>query len=119
MNDSGRSVAAAMAFYKLVPEELLVVHDEIDIELGDIRTKTGGGLAGHNGLRSVAEHLRTQEFSRIRIGIGRPDRDDPRPVVDWVLTPFAPDVDVEALVLEASAITREFVRETGADPGIH
>ena len=56
MNDSGRSVAAAMRFYKLEPSALVVVHDEIDLELGDIRVKTGGGLAGHNGLRSIVDH---------------------------------------------------------------
>ena len=112
MNDSGRSVAAAMRFYKLEPEALVVVHDEIDLELGDIRTKAGGGLAGHNGLRSIAEQLGSPEFSRVRIGVGRPERGDPRPVVDWVLTPFAPDVDVDELVERATARTLEFLRQS-------
>lgn len=111
MNDSGRSVGAAMSFYKLEPIDLIVVHDEIDLELGDIRTKTGGGLAGHNGLRSIAEHLGTQEFRRVRIGVGRPERGDPRPVVDWVLTPFAPDVDTDDLVSRGAAATLQFIRE--------
>ena len=70
MNDSGRSVAAAMRFYKLEPAALVVVHDEIDLTLGDIRVKTGGGLAGHNGLRSIVDHLGTPDFTRVRIGVG-------------------------------------------------
>ncbi len=111
MNDSGRSVSAAMSFYKLEPLDLVVVHDEIDLELGDIRTKTGGGLAGHNGLRSITDHLGTQEFHRVRIGVGRPERGDPRPVVDWVLTPFAPEVDTDALVERAGDATLAFARE--------
>ena len=111
MNDSGRSVAAAARFYKLAPERLLVVHDEIDIPLGEVRAKLGGGLAGHNGLRSVAQHLGTQEFARVRVGVGRPERGDPRPVVDWVLTPFEPHVDVEGLVERATDCAQLAVRE--------
>ena len=83
-------VGAALRYFKLEPAQLLVVHDEIDLPLGDVRAKLGGGLAGHNGLRSLADHLRTQDFARVRVGVGRPERGDPRPVVDWVLTPFPP-----------------------------
>ena len=111
MNDSGRSVAAAARFYKLAPERLLVVHDEIDIPLGEVRAKLGGGLAGHNGLRSLAQHLGTQEFARVRLGVGRPERGDPRPVVDWVLTPFEPHVDVDGLVSRGAECTLVVVRE--------
>ena len=111
MNDSGRSVAAALRFYKLTPERLLVVHDEIDLQLGDVRAKLGGGLAGHNGLRSLAQHLGTQEFARVRLGVGRPERGDPRPVVDWVLTPFEPHVDVDGLVSRGAECTLVVVRE--------
>jgi PTH1 family peptidyl-tRNA hydrolase len=82
MNESGYSVAPALRFFKLEPERLLVVHDEIDLELGDVRAKRGGGLAGHNGLRSVVAALGTQDFLRVRIGVGRPERGDPRPVHD-------------------------------------
>ena len=110
MNDSGRSVAAAMRFYKLEPAALIVVHDEIDLTLGDIRVKTGGGLAGHNGLRSIVDHLGTPDFTRVRIGVGRPERGDPRPVVDWVLTPFEPEVDVDDLIERATARTLELLR---------
>ena len=111
MNDSGRSVAAALRFYKLEPERLLVVHDEIDLELGDVRAKSGGGLAGHNGLRSLVEHLGTSDFMRVRIGVGRPERGDPRPVADWVLTPFDPHVDVEAMVERGAACALAVVRD--------
>jgi PTH1 family peptidyl-tRNA hydrolase len=111
MNDSGRSVAAAARFYKLAAERVLVVHDEIDIPLGDVRAKLGGGLAGHNGLRSVAQHLGSQEFARVRVGVGRPERGDPRPVVDWVLTPFEPHVDVPGLVERGADCAQLAVRE--------
>jgi PTH1 family peptidyl-tRNA hydrolase len=102
MNESGRSVGAAARFFKLPPERLLVVHDEVDLDLARLQARVGGGLAGHNGLRSVAQHLGTSEFMRLRIGVGRPERGDPRPVADWVLTPFPPEVDVDAIVARAA-----------------
>jgi peptidyl-tRNA hydrolase, PTH1 family len=102
MNESGRSVAAAVRFYKVEPESLLVVHDEVDLELGRLQVRLGGGLAGHNGLRSVAQQLGTPEFLRLRIGVGRPERGDPRPVADWVLSPFEPEVDVGSIVTRAA-----------------
>src|ERR671931_1981639 len=98
MNESGRSVAAAARFFKVDPEALLVVHDDVDLEPGRIQARRGGGLAGHNGLRSLAQYLGTQEFLRLRIGVGRPGRGDPRSVSDWVLSPFAPEEDVKALI---------------------
>src|ERR671931_1636728 len=88
MNESGRSVAAAARFWKLEPNAILVVHDESDFDLGRLQARKGGGLAGHNGLRSLAQHLKTQDFMRLRIGIGRPGRGDPRDVSDYVLSPF-------------------------------
>ena len=111
MNESGRSVGAAVRFFKLPPEELLVVHDEVDLELGRLQARMGGGLAGHNGLRSVAQHLRTPEFMRLRVGIGRPERGDPRPVADWVLTPFPAEVDVEALVARGADAVETIARD--------
>ena len=98
MNESGRSVAAAARFFKVEPGALLVVHDDVDLEPGRLQARRGGGLAGHNGLRSLADALGSQDFLRLRIGVGRPGRGDPRPVADWVLSPFAPEEDVEALV---------------------
>ena len=111
MNESGRSVAPALRFYKVPPERLVVVHDELDLELGDVRAKQGGGLAGHNGLRSLAEDLGTQDFLRVRIGIGRPERGDRRPVADWVLQPFPPGTDVDRLVRDGADCTLSVLRE--------
>ena len=111
MNESGRSVAAATKFYKVDPESLLAVHDEVDLDLGRMQARLGGGLAGHNGLRSLASALRTPEFLRLRIGVGRPGRGDPRPVSDWVLSPFEPDVDVGALVGRAADAVETLVRD--------
>ena len=102
MNESGRSVAAAARFFKVEPDSLLVVHDDVDLEAGRLQARRGGGLAGHNGLRSLARDLGTQDFLRLRIGVGRPGRGDPRSVSDWVLSPFAPEEDVDALVSRAA-----------------
>ena len=111
MNESGRSVAPAVRFFKVDPEHLLVVHDEVDLDLGRLQVRLGGGLAGHNGLRSVAGSLGTSEFLRLRIGVGRPERGDRRPVADWVLSPFEPDVDVEGLVARAADAVEVVARE--------
>ena len=102
MNESGRSVGAALRFFKTDPVALLVVHDEVDLEPGRLQARFGGGLAGHNGLRSVAQHVGTPDFGRLRVGVGRPERGDPRPVADFVLSPFPADLDVEALVARAA-----------------
>jgi PTH1 family peptidyl-tRNA hydrolase len=102
MNESGRSVAAALRFFKLPSERLLVVHDEIDLEPGRLQLRLGGGLAGHNGLRSISQALGTREFLRLRIGIGRPGRGDRRPVVDYVLSDFEPDVDLPDTIARAA-----------------
>jgi len=102
MNDSGRSVAAARKFFKLEPDAILVVHDEVDLEVGRLQARLGGGLAGHNGLRSVAAHLKTPDFMRLRVGVGRPERGDRRPVADYVLSDFEPADDADALVGRAA-----------------
>jgi len=111
MNDSGRSVAAATRFFKVEPESLLVVHDDVDLEPGRLRARAGGGLAGHNGLRSLAQTLGTQEFLRLRIGVGRPGRGDPRSVADYVLSPFELAEDVGALVSRAADAVETVARE--------
>src|SRR5881296_3737158 len=102
MNESGRSVAAARSFFKLEPDAILVVHDEVDLDLGRLQARFGGGLAGHNGLRSVASHLKTPDFLRLRVGVGRPERGDRRPVADYVLSDFEPADDADALVGRAA-----------------
>src|SRR2546423_1127549 len=102
MNESGRSVGGAARFYKVEPSEVLVVHDEGDFDLGRLELKAGGGLAGHNGLRSIAQHLKTQDFLRLRIGVGRPERGDPRPLADYVLSDFDPHDDAETLIARAA-----------------
>ena len=102
MNESGRSVGAAARFYKVPPERTLVVHDDVDLEEGRLQARLGGGLAGHNGLRSIAQHLGTSDFLRLRIGVGRPERGDRRPVADYVLSAFDPSFDVDALVARAA-----------------
>ncbi|MDR1252536.1 MAG: aminoacyl-tRNA hydrolase [Treponema sp.] len=103
MNLSGESIFAAAAFFKIKPEEILVVHDELEIPLGTISLKFSGGLGGHNGLRSIKACFGAADFWRLRIGIGRPGEAGPR-VVDWVLSDFsAPETEQLAPVLEAGA----------------
>jgi PTH1 family peptidyl-tRNA hydrolase len=111
MNESGRSIASAAKFYKVDPGALLAVHDEVDLELGRMQARLGGGLAGHNGLRSLAAALGTPEFLRLRVGVGRPERGDPRPVADWVLSPFDASVDVGGLVARAADAVEVLVAE--------
>ena len=83
MNESGKSVRALAHFFKIPPEQILIVHDELDLEPGRFKVKLGGGLAGHNGLKSIRDHLKTVEFVRLRIGVGKaPDR---MRGADWVL----------------------------------
>jgi PTH1 family peptidyl-tRNA hydrolase len=102
MNESGRSVNAAASFFKLEPDAILVVHDESDLETGRLQARLGGGFAGHNGLRSVAQHLGTPDFLRLRVGVGRPGRGDRRPLADYVLSDFEPEDDAEAIVARAA-----------------
>jgi peptidyl-tRNA hydrolase, PTH1 family len=102
MNESGRSVGAAARFFKVPADRILLVHDDVDLAEGRLQARLGGGLAGHNGLRSIAQALGTNDFLRLRIGVGRPERGDPRPVADYVLSPFDPHVDVEELVARAA-----------------
>jgi PTH1 family peptidyl-tRNA hydrolase len=102
MNDSGRSVQAAARFFKLEPDAVLVVHDEGDFDLGRLQARLGGGLAGHNGLRSIAKQLGTPDFLRLRVGVGRPGRGDPRQLADYVLADFEPHDDPDRLVAAAA-----------------
>jgi peptidyl-tRNA hydrolase, PTH1 family len=111
MNESGRSVGAAARFFKVEPEQVLVVHDDVDLEPGRLQARAGGGLAGHNGLRSLAQHLGSQEFERLRVGVGRPGRGDSRSVADYVLSPFAAEDDPDALVSRAADAVEAIVRD--------
>jgi len=86
MNASGEAVGAAARYYKVAPSDLIVVHDELDLPLGTLRLKEGGGLAGHNGLKSIAAHMESRDFLRLRFGIGRPT--PPEEVVHYVLSGF-------------------------------
>jgi peptidyl-tRNA hydrolase, PTH1 family len=111
MNVSGKAVAAARKFFKVDPEELLIVHDDVDLAPGRLQARAGGGLAGHNGLRSIASALGTQDFLRLRIGVGRPERGDPRPVADYVLSEFDAEIDVEGLVRRVADAVESLARD--------
>lgn len=102
MNLSGSSLAAAARFFKLPNDQIAVVHDDVDLDPGRIQVRLGGGLAGHNGLRSIRESLGSAEFLRVRVGVGRPGRGDRRPVADYVLSPFAAEDDAETLISRAA-----------------
>ena len=102
MNESGRSVASAAKFFKVEPDAVLVVHDEGDFDLGRLQARRGGGLGGHNGLRSIAQALGTQDFLRLRIGVGRPERGDRRSLADYVLSNFEPADDADILIARAA-----------------
>ena len=111
MNESGQSVGAAARFYKLDPDAVLVVHDEGDLERGRMQLRLGGGLGGHNGLKSIASHLKTNDFLRLRVGVGRPGRGDPRPLADYVLADFEADDDVDSLVWNAAQAVEKLEAE--------
>jgi len=99
MNDAGRSVGPARGTFKLPLDHVVVVHDEIDLPFGEVRARTGGGLAGHNGLKSLQRELGSPEFVRVRGGVGRPDSTDPEIVSNWVLGRFREsDEEVAGLV---------------------
>ena len=99
MNDAGRSVGPARGAYRLPLDRVLLIHDEIDLPFGEIRSRVGGGLAGHNGLKSLRRGLGGSEFVRVRVGVGRPDSTDPEVVAAYVLSRFRePAGDVAALV---------------------
>ncbi|MFI4990673.1 MAG: aminoacyl-tRNA hydrolase [Solirubrobacterales bacterium] len=103
MNDAGRSVGPARGSYKLALERVLVVHDEIDLPFGEVRARTGGGLAGHNGLKSLKRELGSGDFSRVRVGVGRPDSTDPEIVSAWVLGRFREGEQAVGELIERAA----------------
>jgi PTH1 family peptidyl-tRNA hydrolase len=102
MNDAGRAVGPARGHYRVPLERVLVVHDEIDLPFGEVRSRLGGGLAGHNGLKSLRAELGGGDFARVRVGVGRPDSTDPEIVAAYVLGRFRESAeDVEGLVERA------------------
>lgn len=104
MNHSGQSVQPAAAFFKVAPANVLVVHDELDLPFGDVRLKAGGGHAGHNGLRSIIQHLGTPEFPRLRFGVGRPPAGFRGEVADFVLAGFSGDEQARLDALIRAAV---------------
>lgn len=103
MNDSGRSVGPARGALRLPLDRVVVLHDEIDLPFGEIRMRLGGGLAGHNGLRSIRDALGSPEFVRVRVGVGRPPTTDPDEVAAYVLSRFRePPDEVQALAERAA-----------------
>ncbi|HEY1715097.1 MAG TPA: aminoacyl-tRNA hydrolase [Solirubrobacteraceae bacterium] len=112
MNEAGTSVGPARGELKVDLDHLLVIHDEIDLPFGDIRTRLGGGLAGHNGLKSLKASLGSADFRRVRVGVGRPPTTDPDRVAAYVLGKFKePKVDVEALIDEAADAAERVLEE--------
>ena len=117
MNDSGRSVGPARGAYRIDDlARVLVIHDEIDLPFGTVRTRVGGGLAGHNGLRSLRQALGDPGFSRVRVGVGRPDSTDPDVVAGYVLGRWRePREEVAALVEAAADVADRLVHEPAGD----
>jgi PTH1 family peptidyl-tRNA hydrolase len=112
MNDAGQSVGPARGALQADLDHVLVLHDEIDLPFGDIRVRLGGGLAGHNGLKSLRQGLGSADFGRVRVGVGRPPTTDPDRVAAYVLGRFSePRADVEMLVDEAADAAGRVVRD--------
>ncbi len=111
MNLSGESVQPLCQFFKILPEEILVIQDEIDLAFGQIHFKKGGGLAGHNGLKSIAKHVGSDGFYRMRIGVGRPQHGS---VSSWVLSKFPASMDTELnIVMEKAGEALDTLLESG------
>jgi PTH1 family peptidyl-tRNA hydrolase len=112
MNESGRPVRELARWYKIPPESIIVVHDEIDVPFGEIRVKVGGGTAGHNGLSSIVNHLSTKDFTRVRVGVGRPRGEG----VEHVLGEFSGAQRKELPhVIDRAADAVERILEAGAE----
>jgi PTH1 family peptidyl-tRNA hydrolase len=116
MNDAGQSVGPARGALGAELDHVLVLHDEIDLPFGEIRVRLGGGLAGHNGLKSIRQGLGSPDFGRVRVGVGRPPTTDPDRVAAYVLGRFSePRADVDA-VIEQAADAAERVVGDGLEP---
>jgi PTH1 family peptidyl-tRNA hydrolase len=118
MNESGGSVRDVARWYGADPEDIVVLHDELDIAFGQVRVKRGGGTAGHNGLKSVGAHLGTKDFARVRIGISRPAGN--RDAADWVLAAFSATERKELPeILERAADAVEHILEAGLEAAMN
>jgi PTH1 family peptidyl-tRNA hydrolase len=116
MNEAGRSVGPARGQFRLDDlARVLVLHDEIDLKFGDVRTRVGGGLAGHNGLKSLKRELGDPGFTRVRIGVGRPDSTDPDIVASYVLGKWRQPHDEVAALVDAARDAAEAI-VLGGDP---
>jgi PTH1 family peptidyl-tRNA hydrolase len=111
MNLSGKAAAQAASFYKLDPADVIVVYDDIELDFASVQARAGGGLKGHNGLRSMAEALGSPDFLRVRCGVGRPRRGDPRGIADFVLGGFYEDEDPEDMIERAADCVEATLRE--------
>ncbi|HWE08141.1 MAG TPA: aminoacyl-tRNA hydrolase [Solirubrobacteraceae bacterium] len=117
MNDAGKSVGPARGDLRVDLDHILVIHDEIDLPFGDIRTRLGGGLAGHNGLKSLKGAFGSADFRRVRVGVGRPPTTDPDRVAAYVLGKFRESrAEVEALIDRAADVAEQVVRDAGDGP---
>jgi peptidyl-tRNA hydrolase, PTH1 family len=117
MNESGSSAGPARGSLKVPLERTIAVHDEIDLPFGEIQVRQGGGLAGHNGLKSLKRGFGDPEFWRVRVGVGRPDSTDPEIVSAYVLGKFRePRAEVEDLVARAAEETERLVERLGSEP---
>jgi peptidyl-tRNA hydrolase, PTH1 family len=116
MNESGGSAGPARGSLRVPLERVVVLHDEIDLPFGEIQVRLGGGLAGHNGLKSLKRGFGDAEFWRVRVGVGRPDSTDPEIVASYVLSRFRePKAEVEALIGSAAEETERLVERIGSD----
>jgi PTH1 family peptidyl-tRNA hydrolase len=116
MNESGDSAGPARGSLRVPLDLVVVLHDEIDLPFGEVRAKKGGGVAGHNGLKSLKRGLGSTDFWRVRAGVGRPDTTDPEVVSAHVLGRFTePDDQVRALIARAAEETERLVERIAAD----
>jgi PTH1 family peptidyl-tRNA hydrolase len=117
MNEAGQSAGPARGAFKVPLDRVLVIHDEIDLPFGEIRVRTGGGLAGHNGLKSLRQGLGSPDFRRVRIGVGRPPTTDPDRVAAYVLGRFAEPRDEVRALIDRAADEAEALVSGDDEPG--
>jgi peptidyl-tRNA hydrolase, PTH1 family len=114
MNLSGEPVGEAARFYRIPVSRVLAVHDEVELPFGDVRLKEGGGLGGHNGLRSMEKMLGSRDFWRVRLGVGRPPAGSPVPLADFLLSNFVePDEEINALIERGADAVEEWLAAEG------